>query len=71
MDILIDKQYKSYDYISRYTSFPFYYNTEDKKYIYGTTSHLSGDVPYVIYKVKPYDTLDSIALQYYNNPTLY
>lgn len=71
MNILDSKQYKSYNYFSRYSNFPFYYNTLDKKYIYGTTSQLSQDTPYVIYKIKANDTLDSIALQYYNNPTLY
>ena len=71
MSVLINKQYKNYNYFSRYTSFPFYYHTIDKKYVYGTTSQLSTDIPYVLYKVKLYDTLDSIALDYYNNPTLY
>lgn len=71
MDILINKAYKDYDYISRYTSFPYYYNTKDKKYIYGFTSQLNQDVTYTLHKVKPNETLDTIALDYYNNPTFY
>lgn len=71
MDVLKDKQYRNYSYLSRYSSFPFYYNTEDKKYIYGTTSQLNRDITYILYKVKANDTLDSIALDYYNNPTFF
>ena len=71
MDILIDKRYKNYNYFSRYTSFPYYYNTEDRRQIYGTTSQLNQNVPYIQYKVRRTDTWDSIALQYYNSPSYY
>ena len=71
MDKLTDKSYRSYDYISRYTSFPYYYNVNDEKYIYGTTSQLRLDTPYVIHIATKQDTFDSLALKYYNNPTLY
>lgn len=71
MDRLTDKSYRNYDYLSRYSSFPFYYDTEDERYIYGTTAQLKKDVSYVLHKVKPNDTWDSLALKYYNNPTLY
>ena len=71
MEILESKSYRSYDYISRYTAFPYYYNKEDNKYIYGTTSQLRTDVGYSIHIVKKHDTFDSIALDYYNTPTLY
>ena len=71
MDVLINKQYKSYNYISRYSSFPIYYNTLDNRYVYGTTSHLKKDISYTLYKVKARDTIDSIALSFYNNPTYY
>ena len=33
MESLKQKTYKTYDYISRYQPFPYYYNEEDKKYI--------------------------------------
>lgn len=71
MDVLKDKNYASYDYTCRYTAFPYYYHTEDKKYIYGLTSNMKKDITYVAHKVKDNDTLDSLALKYYNNPTLY
>ena len=37
-EILTQKTYKEYDYVSRYSVFPFYYNRIDEKYIYGLTS---------------------------------
>lgn len=71
MDILTSKQYKNYSYFSRYANFPIYYNKLDKKYMYGVTSQLKKDVNYVLHKVKKGDTLDTLALTYYNNPTYY
>ena len=71
MDVLKDEQKREYDYISRYASFPFYYNTQDDKYIYGTTSQLSTGVAFVEHKVRQWDTLDSIAFYYYGRPDLY
>ena len=66
------KQYKNYERVSRYQVFPFYYNTEDNKYSYGITSHLLTDnTTFVAHKVKRNDTLDTLALYYYNNPTYY
>lgn len=71
MDILTDKSYRDYDYISRYASFPYYYNREDNKYIYGITSQLKSTIPYILHKVAVNDTYDSIALAYYNSPTFF
>lgn len=71
MATLINKSYKMYTGISRYNNFPYYYNTLDNKYIYGTTSNLRDDTPYSIHTVVQNDTLDSLALKYYNNPTYY
>ena len=70
-DKLTNKQYKDYDYLSRYTSFPFYYNEEDRKYVYGVTSQLNQNVTYVLHEVKANETLDTLALDYYNNPTFF
>ena len=48
MDILSEKNYKSSDsYTSRYAPFPFYYNKEDDKYMYGFTSQLKQHITYV------------------------
>lgn len=71
MDVLINKKYRNYDYFSRYSSFPYYYNTIDSREIYGTTAQLNLNVPYIEYLVSNGDTWDSIALQYYNSPSYY
>ena len=72
MSQLINKAYKSYDRVSRYSVFPYYYNRIDDKYIYGLTTQLKKDnITYVTHVVKDKDTLDSLALYYYNNPTYY
>jgi len=68
MNILVDRQTKSYDSLSRYSSIPFYYNTKDGKYIYGLTKQLSQDVDYVVHTLKANDNLDSLALFYYGRP---
>lgn len=71
MNVLKDKKYRSYDKLSRYTTFPYYYHTLDKKYVYGTTSHLDDKTVYKLYKVQLNDTWDKIALDAYNNPVYY
>ena len=71
MDILIDKQYRTYDRLSRYSTFPIYYNTLDEKYESSTTAYLKDDTPYILHEVKDGDSFDSLALYYYNNPTYF
>lgn len=72
MEKIINKTFKDYNRISRYSVFPYYYNRLDNKYMYGLTAHLKNkDVSYVNHYVKDDETLDSIALYYYNNPTYY
>lgn len=68
MEVLQDKTYKNYDYTSRYAGFPYYYQTQDKKYIYGTTANLKDSLVYTLYEVQYGDTYDSIALDFYNTP---
>lgn len=68
MNKLKNKTFKSYDYICRYQAFPYYYNENDDKYIYGVTSQLNKNTSYIAHIVKPYDTFDSISLYYYNSP---
>lgn len=72
-EVLIKKQYKDYERVSRYAPFPYYYNRLDEKYIYGITNHLDIDkgTSFVSHVVKNGDTLDSLSLYYYNNPTYY
>mgnify|MGYP003291904431 CR=1 FL=1 len=69
MDILKDKIYEHYSYYSRYTPVPHYYNTIDNKRIYGVGTNVFLTTQYTSHKVIPEDTLDSLALKYYNNPT--
>ena len=71
MDKLTNRFYKQYDYTSRYSPFPNYYNVSTGKHVAGITSYLSDTTPYTLHVVKRGDTFDSLALQYYNNPTLY
>lgn len=59
------KNYKQYDYVSRYESFPYYYDQENNRYYYGLTAQLNSDSSYVLYKVKSGDSYDSIASDYY------
>lgn len=69
MDILGSKNYKSPDgYISRYAPFPYYYNKEDNKYMYGLTAWIKHNVPYVKVKVNQDTTLDGLANKYYGRP---
>jgi nucleoid-associated protein YgaU len=48
---------------------PYYYHTIDQKDIYGLGSNVIKNDSWVAHEVKPEDTLDSLALHYYNNPT--
>ena len=68
MDKLIDKSYKKYSRLSRYSTFPYYYDTSCNKYLYGTMSHLDSTTPFTSYVVKKNDTYDSISLAFYNTP---
>lgn len=69
MDTLKNKNYESYDYLSRYTQVPYYFDTIKQREVYGIGSNLIKDAPYVSHKLTQEDTLHSLSLQYYNNPT--
>lgn len=71
MDVLKDKQYYQYDYTCRYTDVPYYYNTIDQRYVYGIGSNLDKNTAWVAHQVTETDTLHSLALKYYNNPTFW
>ena len=51
--------------------FPYYYNTEDKKYVYGLTNNLNTNTEYVLHTIDQNDDLDYLALKYYGRPDLY
>lgn len=68
---LTNKSYRTYDKLSRYATFPYYYDMDNNKYVYGTTAQLKDNTIHSIYVVKARDTLDTIALYFYNNPTYF
>lgn len=70
-EILKDKSYKSYDYISRYVNVPTYFHTLDSKFIHGTSYHIKKDISYLAHKVRRGETFDSLSLAYYNSPLYY
>ena len=69
MDDLTKKRYAQFDYTSRYTGIPYYYNKRDEREIYGLSKNMNKDIPWVVHKVTQNDSLDKLALKYYNNPT--
>ena len=70
--VLSKKQYKDYSSLSRYQNFPYYYNKEDNKYIYGVTSWLDNTTAYVLHVVaNQQETYDYLAYTYYGDPTKY
>lgn len=69
MDTFKNKNYITYDYKSRYNNIPTYYDSINKKYVYGVGMPVLKDASYVSHEVVPLDTLDSLALKYYSNPT--
>ena len=71
MEVLKDKSYKTYLALSRYAPIPYYYNTVDKKFIYGLTKHVNQNISYSLHKVQESDSLDSLALYYYGRPDYY
>lgn len=72
-ETLTKRRYIEYNRISRYSAFPIYYHRIDNKWVYGITSQLdtSTEVPYSNHVVELGDTLDNLALYYYNNPTYF
>lgn len=71
MDILTTKNYAKYGYICRYTGVPYYFDTAHDREVYGIGTPMLKTTAWVAHKVQQEDTLDSLALKYYNNPTLW
>ena len=69
MEKFTNKKYNKYDYNSRYISVPYYYDTKKSREVYGIGEPMAKNVPFVSHKLNTEDTLDSLALNYYNNPT--
>ena len=71
MNVLKDKSSKTYLYTSRYATLPYYYNTLDKKDVYGISKNLNTNTDYVLHNLVDSDSLDSLALKYYGRPDLF
>ena len=71
MDTLKNKKYETFDYICRYTNVPYYYDTIQDRDIYGIGTNMKTASEFVTHKIKSNDTLNSLALKYYNNPTFW
>ncbi len=71
MNVLKGKSSKTYLYTSRYATLPYYYNTLDKKYMYGISKNLNTNTDYVLHNLIDSDSLDSLSLKYYGRPDLF
>ena len=71
MNVLKDKSSRTYFYTSRYATLPYYYNTLDKKYMYGISKNLNTNTDYILHNLVDSDSLDSLALKYYGRPDLF
>jgi hypothetical protein len=69
MEKLTKKRFNQYDYICRYTGVPYYYDKVTGREVMGIGEQFSKENSFVSHKVTSEDTLDSLALTYYNNPT--
>ena len=49
---LINASYKQYEKLCRYSIFPYFFDTAEEKYVYGTITHLDKDTPYTLHKVE-------------------
>lgn len=71
MDILTNRTVKTSKHYSRYNGLNMYYNKHDGKYQLALKSWLRPNFNYTKYVVGKDETLDYIALKFYNNPTYY
>lgn len=69
MDTMTNKKYLQYDYRCRYSDTPTYYDKLEDREVYGIGKPFNKNIQYVSHRVVSTDTLDSLALKYYNNPT--
>ena len=61
MEKLTNKRYNSFDYTSRYTTVPYFYDTETHTDVYGIGTQMSSQTAFVSHLVRPEDTLDALA----------
>lgn len=71
MDTLKNKNFEKFDYLCRYVNTPYYYDTLKDREVFGIGTNLKTNSEFVTHEVKSSDTLHSLALKYYNNPTFW
>jgi alpha-L-arabinofuranosidase len=71
MEKLTNKRVDSYEYLSRYTGIPYYYDPTNNRDVMGICKQIDTSTQYLTHKVEAKDTLDSLSLKYYNNPTFW
>ena len=71
MDRLKNKSYERFNYTSRYTGIPYYYDIETKQDVYGIIKPMLKNSAWVAHKISQEDNLDALALKYYNNPSFW
>ena len=71
MDTLKNKTYANFDYLSRYSNTPYYYDTLADRQIYGIGTNIKTNAEFLTHVLKSNDTLESLSLKYYNNPTFW
>ena len=59
------------DILNRYEGVPYYYDTLEDKQVFGIGTNMKTSTEYVTHIVRDNDTLNSLALKYYNNPTFW
>ena len=69
MNDLRNKKFNQFSYTSRYTSVPYFYNKRLGREWYGIGEQMLKNNSWVAHKVTSHDSLDKLALTYYNNPT--
>jgi hypothetical protein len=69
MDTLKNRRYLQYGYLCRYTGTPFFYDTINEKECAGIAKDINPEASYFTHRTKKHETLDALALKYYNNPT--
>jgi nucleoid-associated protein YgaU len=69
MEKLTNKRAHTFDYTSRYSGVPYYFDTKKNRDIPGIGYQINFNTPYVLHTVKAADTLDTLALDYYDNPS--
>lgn len=71
MDTFTKKRYATFNYPNRYAGMPYYYDTKTQQDVFGIVKPMIKNVAWFAHKIIQGDTLDSLALKYYNNPTLW